>query len=404
MSIGLAVLCGIGVLALAGCGSSSKSSSSAAAGGGGSGGGSPASLTLKIGVPEALTGDEAFAGVEETNAMKLAAKEINAGQDPKAAGVKVELTTADYQSLPSKAAQVTSQMLSDSSYSAFAGITSGGDGEAIKPLIKNDMRPFMMIQATGSPLTCGQSNLWDMAPNGDPGQAMFGPFLKSHGIKALGIMYDQQSVPQVSNNNAMKGLMKKAGINIVADVATTTSQTNFSSAISQVLQSNPDAVYADATSAAALMTRQLRLAGYKGLILAQGSAAGSTFTKPAGKAAAGVTFVTFWVSSLLPTAIAKKYVPAYTAAYHTAPDYFATNGYDAIRFLAEAAAKAKSTDPEALQKAMVGFGKFTGALGSYTFGADDRVPRLPFHLFQWNKTLTAAPVVASMPAVSGCSS
>jgi branched-chain amino acid transport system substrate-binding protein len=370
---------------VAGCGSDDDGGSS------GSGGSSSESgLTLRVGVPNALTGALAFAGVPEVNAAKLAAEHINAGNSK----VHVELDATDYQSLPAKAVQVVSQQLGESSFNAFSGITSGGDAEAIKAIVAKDKRPFVLVQATSAGLTEGAENIWAMSPVLTKGVGIFIPFFKDHQINRVAMIWDKKLAPLVAQHDYLKEQLGSAGIELAADVAFTTDQTDFKSSVSTALAAKPQAVMVLDAGSGAAITRQLRDSGFDGEILGQNSFAGDTFAKTAGKAAANTYFVSFWTPDINRGKSA-QFTADYTKKYGTGPDYFAANAYDAISFLAGAAAKAGSTEPDALREAMSNYGKIEGALGSYAFGPD-RIPDLPFVLFQWSSDVKSTKVIDTL--------
>ena len=66
----------------------------------------------------------------------------------------------------------------------------------------------------------------------------------------------------------------------------------------------------------------------------------------------------------------------YTSAYPgSAPDAFAALGYDTVRLLAAAIARAQSADPAAVLEALAGIKRFEGVTGVIGYAAGSRIPR-----------------------------
>ena len=72
----------------------------------------------------------------------------------------------------------------------------------------------------------------------------------------------------------------------------------------------------------------------------------------------------------------KSFITAYTDEYGHAPENaFAALGYDAVKLLADAIERAGSTDPTAIQQALMETTDFPGITGSITFGEGVQIPQ-----------------------------
>jgi branched-chain amino acid transport system substrate-binding protein len=145
----------------------------------------------------------------------------------------------------------------------------------------------------------------------------------------------------------------------------------------EVVAARPDGVYLGAYEAeAAAITRRLREAGFRGVILAS-SAIGAEFAARAGSAAEGTVFPRFDFdpeSAELPT---REFVEHYRAEYGETPGPEAAQGYDSMRVLAKAVHDAGSSDPDAVRLALSAMRDHVGATGRIAFDANGDVQRYP---------------------------
>jgi len=143
------------------------------------------------------------------------------------------------------------------------------------------------------------------------------------------------------------------------------------------LDPSPDLVYlAGLPDCIGALVGSLRLAGVSRPILGgDGLDTPDLLDGPAGPTS-GVWYTTHaWLSPQTGTAVARRFVADYRAAYGAEPeDAFAALGYDAARLLLSALRTARSPRSRDLFQALEDTRDFPGVTGTITFGPGSRVP------------------------------
>jgi branched-chain amino acid transport system substrate-binding protein len=334
-------------LVLSACSSSGSSSGPAGNQAGNSAGNSASSgssasgsstINLTIGFPIALTGSNAFAGIDLANAAKLAVSDINSSGQ----GIHITLNEADTKGTTPGAIAAFNQVSPGSDI--VAGIAYTQDAIALMPFAAKYQKPVLFLQATD--LSGRSSNVFSMSPSQAPMMTDMIDTMPAKGVKSIGMIWDDAPFGQ-EDAAAAQSAAKAANIAVTTSTGVSLTATDFSAAELKTVQAKPDAiVLAALPNQSGLMANQIRALGYKGLLYGQQGDDDASFYKTAGAAAANnYQFYTFWDPAVA-SAAGQSLVTAYDAAYPSAgaPTVFAAIGWDAIQIIAEAVEKAGSTD------------------------------------------------------------
>jgi ABC-type branched-subunit amino acid transport system substrate-binding protein len=345
-------------LLLASCGGNDSESASGTEAKSGKG-------TIKIGALVPLSGDNTNAGTDMLNAAKLAADDINAGGG--VLGQRVEIVPADDGCDPQTGTAAAQKLL----VSGIVGVAGGYCSTAAIPetaVLDPKGIPYISAAATNPTLTeRGMDTVFRTIGRDDQQGPFAARFLaNSIGVKKLALLHN--------NTVYGKGLAEqtraandelKLGMEIVYFDAITQGERDFNSTLTKIKTSGADALYfAGYLGEAGLLIRQakdLRLA----LRLTGGDGTQDpAVIKTAGPAAEGYVATTAPLPAFLPAAAG--FTKTYTERFGGAPGPYSVYEYDAVRVLADAVARAGSTDHKKVVEALRAT-RHTGITGEIAF-------------------------------------
>lgn len=343
------------LLSVAACGGGD---SDGGGGGGGSSEGGSLPDVIKIAGIEPETGPAAFAGLSAEKGYELAIKEIN---EQKFLGdnTTLEVSFTDTKGEIPTAASAVSTAIADQSVSAAFGSVSSQEAVAQSPLAQQAGLPIIYTQAGSEGVVIG-----DATYRATPLMSSYYPalqdFVDENGWETVGVIY----APTPTLEEVAKKSIPALGLDVVAEVGTTPTTQDFSPAIRQILDADPDVVSLLLVGAAnpTAMT-QLRQAGYDGPVLGNAGASAGNLA-PAGPDGAGMV----WAADFHPAQeveSSQAFVEAYNAEYDEDPLNYAAEGYDAAWFLARAIKEAGSAERADIIEGMAAVADepWTGALG-----------------------------------------
>lgn len=308
--------------ALAGCskpGSSSNASSTATSG------------PIKIAVVDAQSGQDSSLGAWELDGAKLAVSQWNAkgGVD----GRQVQLTVFDDKADPTTGTNIASKLASGG-YVAMIGTAESGVTVAMEPTLEAAQIPN---------ITSGQSP--SLIKSKDPYVFLNGPTSVTYDstlAKYLTGTLHYTRIAMITNNGAygageqssFLAQLKADGITPTSNQVVTTSQTDFSSALTAIKQSNPQVVFIGSEEVeAGLIVKQARSLGIT-VPFAGGAPQGTpVYIDTAGAANAEGTIVSSPYLSNDTSAASKAFAAAYQAAYHTTAELHGAKAYDGTEIL-----------------------------------------------------------------------
>lgn len=318
-----------------------------------------------------LSGTSGPGGVSTQQGMEVAIQEIN--DTDFLEGTTLSLTFADSAGDPTKGANLMSQAAATTSPIVF-GPFSSGSALGAAPVAQRAGVPAIFTQAGAEGVLAAGDHIYRATPLQKLYFHISMEYLQEQGVKVASAIYDTDVPTIVDLFNLFNNNADQYGYEVLEPQATTSQTVDVSSQITKMLAVDPDAIFVDVLLAHNVQViKQLRQAGFDGLILAQQGAGGGVLD-PLGAEADGVVLATdFNAGSDTPEV--QNFVALYQAAYDKLPGNFAAEGYDAVWIAARALKAADSIDRAVVLEALreVTFAGMKGALGDIAFDGRQEV-------------------------------
>jgi branched-chain amino acid transport system substrate-binding protein len=220
--------------------------------------------TMTFGVLVPTTGSEATYGQDMANAVTLAIDEINAAGG--VLGKQLASTVADDACDAQQAVNAASKLASSGVVGVVGGYCSGATVPTLK--IFGDAKLPMVIPAANSTklIPANPGNVFMINSTGNDQVAKAQEYFKGKGIKSIAIVNQGDAYSQDLADLTRKS-WEEAGNTVTAFETTNKGEQDYSSVVTAIKSGNPDAVFWTAYYAdGGLLIRQLREAGYQGLI------------------------------------------------------------------------------------------------------------------------------------------
>lgn len=287
--------------------------------------------TIKIGFAGPMTGDYSQFGIDMSNAMKLAVKDLGDVQ-----GWKVEMAIEDDGGGAEGGAAVANKLVSDPTFVAMAGHAFSGATAAAIPIYEKAGIPMMSPSATNPDLTTKGSKVFNRNAFTDTDQGIGAAhyLFEKLGIKKLALMHDGTDYGQ-GLANVVKEQFTALGGEAVAFEAITPGESDYSAPLAAVASAKPEGLYFGGYNAeAAVLVNQMEQAGLSGVTFFSGDGIyGKDFLAKVGAKGEGV-----YAATLVPpgTDAILKFNKAYKDAYGTEAGVlspYTWNSYDAVSAL-----------------------------------------------------------------------
>lgn len=363
----LLFLCAAG-LSLASCDRSGSSSSTDSA------------TEIKIGHVASLSGDTATFGVSADEGIRLALDEINATGG--VLGKKINVVTLDDRSLSEEAKTATQRLIDDGSI-ALLGEIASSRSIAMAPIAQERKIPMLSPGSTNPKVTAD--------PNGDPrdyifracfidpfqGQAIARFALENLKLKKFAFLYPVNSDYGVGLRNFIGEELKRQGAQVLADLSyNEKSDVDFRSQLTKIKNANVDAIFCTGYyQEAGLIAKQARELGLNVPLIGCDGWDSDKTIQVGGKAVEGCFFSNHYSPDEDRPEV-KKFVDGYRAKYKNpdgsrkVPDAMAVLGYDAMKLMADAISRAKSTEGAKIRDALASTTNFPGVAGPVTIDAN----------------------------------
>lgn len=308
---------------------------------------------IKLGMIVAESGPIAGAGKTYANGAEIAAQQVNDG-DLMENGKTIDLVAKEGSEDPSKSASVAAQLASDKSIIGMACCILSTVAGAAKPIATKQKMPLVLWGATDIDLADPPYVYRTVTMPQPANEKLAGTVAEGGDIKTVtyGVMSDNSGI--VSQADAFKGGMKSAGVKDLGTVKTLSTTTNFTSAATELISKDADAVVVSGTQANAVgLIGALHDRGYDGQVITGETVSGTGVFKSQPKALDGVPFPVYFLADQPANDQAEKFVKDYTDEFGEAPDGYAAQGYMAIYAMAMALkAAGDDTTREGLTKAL----------------------------------------------------
>jgi len=361
--------------------------------------------TIKIGGGFDLSGTESSLDLPASNGAELAIKEINAAGG--VLGKQLEFVLRDSKYQMDTTAVIAQQFVEEDKVAAVIGFTDSDSVLAAGPIIQEAGIPFITAGATSPKLPDQVGDMMFLACFGDNVQAAAGAeyAFKTFGKTAY-LLSDMGVEYTTLLGQYFKARYTELGGTIALEDTYEDSATDFSAQITKLkaLTTQPDFYYIAAMPYnVGPVIKQLREAGLTNPVVGGDGYDTPDLVKVAGDSANDTYFTTHaLIDKDNGTDGIKKFIAAYNAEYgHDPENAFAALGYDSAYLLADAIKRAGSTDPKAIQEALLATKDLPGITGTISFTNGSHVPQKGVTLIKIEDqklTLAAEVVPEAVPA------
>jgi len=332
---------------------------------------------IKIGAIVSLTGTYAGLGEPEKNVLELEVARIN-----KAGGVngrQIEVVVEDDATDEAKAVAVASKLIEQEKVVAIIGATGTGQTMAVRGDVQRAAIPQVSM-AGGTVITSPVDKLVFATPWSNTIVVPFTlDYLERQGITKIGLISDSGGFGK-DGEAVIKVDAPKAGIEVVADQTFNLGDTDMTTQLTKIKNSDAQAIVMwTAGKEAAIIAKNAKDLGIELPVYGSHGIARREFIEGAGDAAEGVRFAAGKI--LIPDAygkgseaftVATEFVDRYQAAYGEAPSTFAGHAYDALYLIVEAAQRIDGdVTPTALRDEIENTAAFVGIGGTFNMSAED---------------------------------
>ena len=189
------------------------------------------------------------------------------------------------------------------------------------------------------------------------------------GYQQVATIYDESDFYSTDSDTVLRAAFADNGIEVLITETFQSGETDFSTQLTRVKESNPDAIFLSALSpdisAILIQGRQLGISDSVPFVIPD---LPSDEIQAAGGAAAGVITFTGW-ASIADTPGNQAFVQNYRTKYGIEPNIFVAQSYAAVYILAAAIAEVQSTDPTAIRETLANTKNFDTVLGQFSFNA-----------------------------------
>jgi branched-chain amino acid transport system substrate-binding protein len=337
---------------------------------------------IKIGLVAALSGQSAQSGESITRGLTIAIDELNAKGG--VLGRKFVLVRRDDESSPPKGVTAARELISNEKVTALFGGIDTPVSLALVPIANQNKTPFMAVWAAGTNITkngatpnyvfrvSAQDDLVDVA--------LIRYAMSKYGSKKPGLVLVNNPWGE-SNEKGLKAAAAIAKIDIAGIEKLEQSDVDITPQLGRLKSAGADAIIlvANAAPGAQMMKSRERM-GWKVPVVSHWGISGGRFDELVGATAGEVHFIQTYSFFSPPNEASKKLMAEMGKRYGVKgpADVIApvgtANAYDGMHLLARAIEAAKSTDGDAVRKAMEELDSYAGLIKTYKkpFSATDR--------------------------------
>lgn len=309
---------------------------------------------IRIGSITILTGPSAQIGVETARGAEFMVDYLN--RQGGVLGRKLELISTDDANNPQLAVQSATQLIQQQKVAAIVGPTNSVGGIAIQSLQAQAQIPAVAYQSGAEALT-GTGSPWVFRSNTTLDHhfsALVTYFAKVKKLQRFAFIGWNLAAGQSSLNGTQHGIDRSAGARLVYKTQLPLTTQDFSGAISQAREANPQVVLIGAPMPfAGVLAKQIRQSGWNVTIGATGDFVTTDFGAFLGSFANGLVMTdTGHPACASQRKVGKAFVAAFVKQYKRQPIANELVGADAVGVVARAIAVAKSTDGEKIAAAI----------------------------------------------------
>lgn len=331
----------------------------------------PAAETILIGHYGSMTGKEATFGQSTDNGIRLAVKEFNAAGGLN--GKLISVKTYDTKGESKEAGTAVTRLITDDKVVAVLGEVASGLSLAGGAVCQEKKVPMITPSSTNPSVTRGRDFVFRVCFI-DPFQGLVVAKFARENLKAtkVAVLYDQAAPYSKGLRDEFKKHFSRMGGTIVADVAYSGGDQDFSAQLTTIKGKEPEAIfvpgyYTDVGNIAIQarkkgIDKKVPLLGGDGWDSEQLAAIGA-------EAIEGSYYSNHYAPDQASDTV-KQFVERYKADFGGTPDGLAALGYDAAMVLFDAMKRAKSLAGPDLREAIAATTNFKGVTGNITLDAN----------------------------------
>ena len=340
----------------------------------------PAQAQIKIGTAGPMTGSNASFGTQMKEGAEQAVADINAKGG--VLGQKLVLSIGDYACDPRQAVSVANKFASDKVVFVAGHYCSGSSIPASKVYAEEGILQITPASTNPKFTDEGSWNVFRTCGRDDQQGEVAGKFLaKEFKGHKIAILHDNSAYGKGLADETKKAL-NKAGITETLYSAYTPGEKDYSSLVSRLKGAGVDVIYVGGYhTETGLIARQSKEQGMNATIVGGDSLVTNEFWQIAGPAGEG-TMMTF-PSDPRRRPSAKEVVAEFKAK-NIDPEGYVLYTYAAIQIWAEAAEKAKSTDPKKVAEVLKSSGPWPSVLGPLSFNKKGDVTISDYVFYIWH--------------------
>lgn len=308
--------------------------------------------TIRIGVFNCLTGQNAYAGQLELEGTQLAHKEM-----PEVLGKKVELIIVDNKSDKVEAANAVARLIDLEKVVAIIGTYGSSLAMAGGEVAEKAKIPVIGTSCTNPLVTVGKKYYFRTCFNDTyqgAGAATYA--LKKLGFKKAALLIDMAADSSVGQSNFFKKSFLALGGEIVSEMKYQSGDQDFTAQLTEIAAHKPDVVFLPAYFAeGAIVLKQAREMGMTTPFIGTDAMDNPEIVTLGGTAVEGFAHTTFAYDPTMPemNPIAKQFTESWHKQYPDKnPNALAALGYDSYFLLIEAIKNAGSAEPQAIRDAL----------------------------------------------------
>ncbi len=358
------------------------------------GGDAAAPHAIRVGHVASLTGDTATFGRSADRGMRLAIEELNARGG--VLGRPIELITEDDRSVTEEARSAAQKLLQRDRVVALLGEVASSRSLAAAPEAQRAKVP-MISPASTNPKVTEVGDYVFRTCFIDPFQgAVMARFAADElGARRVAILFDFKQDYSVGLADFFRRTFAELGGEIVADERYTSGDIEFRAQLTTIRAASPDAIFVPGYyTELGLIARQARELGIEVPLLGGDGWDSEKTLEIGGAAVEGYFFSTHYAADSDSPAV-QEFVKRYRDAHGELPDAMGALGYDTARILADALARAGSTDGPKLRDAIAATRDFEGVTGRISLDEqrnarkDAVVLRIENGRFRYHRTIPA---------------
>lgn len=320
--------------------------------------------TIRIGIVECLTGDDAESGRATVNAAELAAQEVNAAGGLELGGQKhpIELMVKDTQSNPEEAVRVAQTLINQKNVVAIVGPQYSRYAIPVARLAEQSQIPMISPRSTNPETTKGKrfvfrANFIDTLQ----GEVIAHFASKDLKAKRAAVLYDIASPYNQGIADVFRQVFTQKGGSVVAFESYTTGEQDFTVQLEKIRDSNANVLFLpNYANEVPLQAQQARQLGITATLL--GADAWGGIKAPDRSRLEGAYFSDHYVPETTHE-LTQGFVQRYRRAYGDAPNTTAAATYDSLGLLFNVIQKQGSTDAESIQQGLANYGRYQGVTG-----------------------------------------